>query len=114
MANGRIRELAWFFCDECHGRVLPHTKFDAETEAPLPGLRGQTVLLSSYNNSHRDDQMAWCLSCKAFVTTVRMDEAQIWTLYLRRRGVAMRADRLRELHMVDRKVISMNRRRFIA
>jgi hypothetical protein len=114
VANGRIRALSWFFCDTCKGRVLPHTKFDAETVAPMPGGRGGMVLLSSYNNLHPDNQIGWCLSCKHFRETYRMAEDEIWTLYLKRRGVEIRTDRLRELKLVNRKVISLNKNRFVA
>jgi hypothetical protein len=112
VANGRVRELSRFFCDNCNSMVFPHTKFDAETVAPEPGKRGEPILLSTYNNSNRENQVAWCLNCKDLVGTRRLGEVEIWSMYIHRRGVTMRFDQLRD--MVPRKVVMMNKKRFVA
>lgn len=114
MANGRMREVVWHFCENCHARISPYTKFDAETEAPELGRSGASILLRSFNNANPEDKLAYCLSCKTFVRCERMTETEIWTMYLNRRGVVVRFKRLRELEMLPRKVVSINRRRFTA
>lgn len=114
MANGRIREYVQHKCDDCGSLVRPYTKFDAETVAPELGKKGQEILLRTYNSYNPENRIGWCWSCKDFRGLTRVSEAEIWNMYLRRRGVVVRTDRLRALKLVSRKVILMNKRKFVA
>lgn len=112
--NGRIRENVWYLCPDGHGRLAPYSKYDAETEAPEPGKSGESILLRSFNNANPDSKLAWCFGCQAMVECKRVGEAEIWAMFLNRRGIKVRTQRLRELKIVPRKVVMLNRRRFIA
>jgi hypothetical protein len=87
-----VAEVVWHFCTSCGGRLSPFTKFEEGIDAPEVGAKGRAVLLYSYNASHPDSRRAWCLGEKKWVSLSRVTEAEVWTMYVNRRGVNFRKD----------------------
>src|SRR5258708_34442867 len=78
------------YCSECGSRVFPGDTFEALTESPNGGKRGQPILLSSANGRRRENQdalLAYCWAQKKWVETYHKDKYDLLVEYAQRRGV---------------------------
>lgn len=87
------REYVRYFCSVCADqgrttRVLPYDSFEAMTEAPEAGAKGNPILLYSYNSKlNKNERVAWCFTCNEWRPANREGRPEIMLRYLRRRGV---------------------------
>jgi hypothetical protein len=79
-------------CTKCRSRVFPFDKFEKRTESPEPGRKENPILLTTYNQTHRELRIAWCWSCGRFRTCERLGESEILEMYLRRNGIRTRGE----------------------
>ena len=91
-----MRMFVRHYCRECGAQLTPFSKFEERTESPYPGKVQSSVLLSSYNNNHPDERIAWCFSCCGMRECRRLTEREIWQLYLYRNGVVTRPKRKKQ------------------
>lgn len=82
-----------YYCANCGGRVVPFSRFERRTLAPvkLAGV-GKSVLLLSFLGRKDQQRYAWCFSrtCRRFQEAKRLTSVDINRMYVERGGVGMR------------------------
>lgn len=80
-------------CTECNARCFPYDKYENETISPIEGVKRPTIMLKTYNTSHKDKRVAWCWSCSGYRPMSRILEMDILRMYLERNGVKYRSEK---------------------
>jgi hypothetical protein len=90
VSSTRFRIYVRHHCRNCGSRIFPFDKYENRTEVSSAVNKQRRVLLYSANARDVTNRMAWCWSCKAFVSCERLTEDEILLMYLQRKGVVTR------------------------